>query len=84
MADRDKLLRNFVDAALELMKEGLSDLPADAALALNAAQNAGGDVVMVFSPAAGNVTVALHMEGSDADPIPLFRIQVPVPEGMTN
>ena len=79
MSDRDALLKNFVDAALELMKRGLSDLPAAAALALNAAQNAGGDIVMVFSPAAGNVTVALHMEGSDADPIPLFRVAVPFP-----
>lgn len=84
MSDRDALLKNFVDAALELMKRGLSDLPAGAALALNAAQNAGGDIVLIFNPRAGNVTVALDPPHPDADPIPLFRIVLPFPEGITN
>lgn len=82
--DRAELLRNFVTAALELMKRRLSDLPADAAFALNAAQNAGGDIVLIFNPGAGNIIAALHSPHPDADPIPLFRIAIPFPEAASH
>jgi len=84
MSDRDALLKNFVDAALELMKEGLSGLNVEKALAVSGAQQMGADIVLVFSPGAGNVTVALHFPDPDAEPATLFRIVVPIPEGVTN
>jgi hypothetical protein len=80
MNDRDALLKNFVDAALELMKSGLSGLSVENALLVAGAQAAGADVVLVFSPGAGNVTGALHFPDPDAEPAMLFRIIVPFPE----
>ena len=82
--DRAELLRNFTDAALALTCEGLSGLTPAQALQVGRAQQLGGDIVLIFCPAAGNVTVAMHMEGSDIDPVPLFKILVPLPEAVTN
>ena len=66
------------------MKKGLSELTPAQALRVEQTQQLGGDIVLIFCPAAGNVTVAMHMEGSDIDPVPLFKILVPLPEGVTN
>jgi hypothetical protein len=82
--DRPTLLRNFVDAALALMSEGLSGLSVENALLVAQAQAAGADVVLVFSPGAGNVTGALHFPDPSAEPAMLFRIVVPSPKGSTN
>jgi hypothetical protein len=84
MSDKDTLLKNFVDAALALMKERLSQLSIGNALLVAQAQAAGADVVLVFSPGAGNVTGALHFPDPSAEPAMLFRILVPVPEGVSN
>ena len=84
MSDRDALLKNFVDAGLALMKEGLSGLPIEKAILVDAAQKAGADVCLVFAPGAGTVVGALHPYDPDADVLELFRIVVPSPEGSTN
>jgi hypothetical protein len=84
MTNRDALLKNFVDAALELMKEGLSGLSLGNAVLVERAQKMGADVVLVFSPGAGNVTGALHFPDPSAEPAMLFRIQVPFPEVSTH
>jgi hypothetical protein len=84
MSDRDALLKNFVDAALELMKAGLSSLPIERMLYVDRAQKLGADVVLVFAPGAGTIVGALHPPDPDADVLELFKIVVPVPEGVTN
>jgi hypothetical protein len=84
MSDREKLLADFVDAALALMKEGLSGLSLENAVLVERAQKMGADVVLVFSPGAVNVTGALHFPDPDAEPAMLFRIVVPFPEEATN
>jgi len=81
MKDRDELLKNFVDAALELMKEALAGLPLERAMLVNVAQKKGFDVCLAFSPGAGTVVVALHQEGGDAEPVTLCQIQIPRDEG---
>jgi hypothetical protein len=82
--DRDALLKNFVDAALALMKEGLSGLSIEKAFHVSRAQQMGADVVLVFAPGAGTVVGALHPPEPDADVLELFRIVVPFPEGVSN
>jgi hypothetical protein len=82
--DRPTLLRNFVDAALELMKEGLSQLPIEKAFLVERAQKVGADVVLVFAPGAGTIVGALHPPDPDAEPATLFQIVVPVSEGVSN
>jgi hypothetical protein len=84
MSDRDVLVKNFVDVALDLMKSGLSELSLENAVLVERAQKMGADVVLVFSPGAGNVTGALHFPDPDAEPAMLFRIVVPFPGGVTN
>ncbi|HEX9849264.1 hypothetical protein [Candidatus Deferrimicrobium sp.] len=82
--DRDKLLADFVTAALELMKEGLSGLNVEKAFHVSRAQQMGADVVLVFAPGAGTVVGCLHFPDPDADTPELFRIVVPFPEGVSN
>lgn len=82
--DRDKLLADFVTAALELLKRGLSDLPVEKAFHVARAQQMGADVCLVFAPGAGTVVGALHPPEPDADVLELFRVVVPVPEAVTN
>lgn len=82
--DRDALLKNFVDAALELMKAGLSSLPIERMLYVSQAQKMGADVVLVFAPGAGTIVGALHFPDPAAEPATLFKIVVPSPEGSTN
>ena len=82
--DRDALLKNFVTAALELMKEGLSGLNVEKAIAVSRAQQMGADIGIVFFPGAGTIVGCLHFPDPDADTPELFRIVVPVPEGSTN
>jgi hypothetical protein len=84
MSDRDALLKNFVNAALELMKEGLSGLNVEKALLVSRAQSMGADIGIVFFPGAGTVVGCLHFPDQDAEPATLFRIVIPVPEGVTN
>jgi hypothetical protein len=84
MSDREKLLADFVSAALALMCEGLRGLSPEKAVLVDRAQKMGADVVLVFSPGAGNVTGALHFPDPDAEPAMLFRIVVPSPEAVTN
>jgi hypothetical protein len=78
MSDRDALLKNFVDAALALMCEGLSGLNPEKAVLVARAQQAGADVVLVFAPGAGSIVGGLHAPGPDADVLELFRIVVPL------
>jgi hypothetical protein len=82
--DRAILLKNFVDAALALMAEGLSGLPIEKALLVDRAQKAGADVCLVFAPGTGRIVGALHPCEPDADVVELFRIVIPSPEGSTN
>ena len=82
--DRSALLKNFVDAALALMQEGLSRLPIEKTLHVERAQKMGADVALVFAPGAGTVVGALHPPDPDADVLELFRFVVPSPEGSTN
>ena len=84
MPDRDVLLKNFVDAALELMKEGLSQLSIEKAFHVSRAQQMGADVCLVFAPGAGTVVGCLHFPDPDADTPELFRIVLPIPEASTN
>jgi phenolic acid decarboxylase len=84
MSDKATLLQNFVDAALALMKEGLSELSVEKAFHVDRAQKMGADVVLVFAPGAGTVVGALHFPDPAADTPELFRIVVPSPEGSTN
>jgi hypothetical protein len=77
MTDRDALVRNFVDAALELMKEGLSGLTLEKAFHVERAQKMGADVCLVFAPGAGTVVGALHFPDPEAEPATLFRIVLP-------
>jgi hypothetical protein len=77
-------LKIFVDAALELMKAGLSSLPIERMLYVEQAQKLGADVGIVFFPGAGNVTVALHFPDPSTEPATLFQIVVPFPEVSTN
>jgi hypothetical protein len=84
MTNRDALLKNFIDAALALMREGLSGLSIEKAFHVDQAQKMGADVVLVFAPVAGTVVGALHPPDPDADVHELFRIVVPLPEGVTN
>ena len=84
MSDRKILLDEFIAAALALMTEGLSGLSVENALLVARAQTVGADVVLVFSPGAGNVTGALHFPDPSAEPAMLFRIVVPSPEGSSN
>ena len=84
MTARDALLKAFIDAALALMKEGLSQLSVEKAFHVDRAQKMGADVCLVFSPGTGNVVGALHPPEPDADVLELFRIVVPFPEGVTN
>ena len=81
---RSELLKNFIDAALELMKAGLSQLPVEKAFHVDRAQQMGADVCLVFAPGAGTVVGCLHPPEPDADVLELFRIVVPSPEGSTN
>jgi hypothetical protein len=80
MSDREKLLADFVDAALALMKEGLSGLTVEKAILVERAQAAGADVCLVFSPGAQKIVLALHPADPDADVVELLRIVVPFPE----
>jgi hypothetical protein len=82
--DRDALLKNFVDAALALMKEGLSQLPIEKAFHVDRAQKMGADVCLIFAPGAGTVIGALHPPDPDAEVLELFRVVVPFPEGVSN
>ena len=84
MTDREKLLADFVSAALALMCEGLSGLPAEKALHVDRAQKMGADVVLVFAPGAGTIVGALHPPDPDADVMELFRLVVPVSGGSSN
>jgi hypothetical protein len=84
MSDRDALMKDFVAAALELMKAGLAGLSIEQAVLVARAQAAGADVVLVFAPGAGTIIGALHPPDPAADPVPLFKIVVPFPEGSTN
>lgn len=84
MSDRDTLIKNFVDAALALMREGLSGLNPEKAVLVDRAQKMGADVVLVFAPGAGTIVGALHFPDPAADTPELFRIVVPFPEGSTN
>jgi hypothetical protein len=82
--DRSTLLQNFIDAALALMKAGLSSLPIERMLYVEQAQKLGADVVLVFAPGAGTIVGALHPPDPDADVMELFRLVVPVSEGSSN
>lgn len=88
MTEKDKeraaLLKNFVDAALALMGEGLSGLNAEKAILVDRAQKMGADVCLVFAPGAGTIVGALHPCEPGADVLELFRIVIPSPEGSTN
>jgi len=84
MTIRDDLLKNFVDAALALMGEGLSGLSSGQAVLVDRAQKVGADVVLVFAPGAGTIVGALHPPNPDGDVLELFRIVVPFPEGVAN
>lgn len=84
MTDRDVLLKNFVDAALALMAEGLSGLSVEQAILVERAQKVGADVVLVFAPGAGTIVGALHPPDPDADVHELFRIVVPFPEEVSH
>ena len=84
MTPRDELLKNFVDAALALMAEGLSGLSIEKAFHVSRAQQMGADVCLVFAPGAGTVVGCLHFPDPDADTPELFRIVVPFPEASTN
>jgi len=84
MSDRDALLKDFVTAALALMGSGLSGLSVEKAFHVSRAQQLGADVVLVFAPGAGTIVGCLHFPDPDADTPELFRIVVPVPEGVTN
>ncbi len=75
--DRDVLLKNFIDAALALMKEGLSGLTVEKAILVDRAQAAGADVCLVFAPGAGSIVLALHPPDPAADVVELLRIVVP-------
>jgi hypothetical protein len=78
MSDREaELLKNFVDAALALMSEGLSGLPPEKAILVDRAQRLGADVALVFAPGAGTVVGALHFPDPSAEPAKLFQIEVP-------
>jgi hypothetical protein len=83
-SDRDTLLKNFIDAALALMKEGLSGLSIEQAVLVDRAQQMGADIGIVFFPGAGTVVGALHPPEPDAEVMELFRIVVPFPEVSTN
>ena len=80
MSDREKILADFVTAALELMKAGLSGLSIEKAFHVDRAQKMGADVVLVFAPGAGTIVGALHPLDPDADVAELFRIVVPSSE----
>jgi hypothetical protein len=82
--DKEKLLADFVTAALALMREGLSGLSIEKAFHVDRAQKMGADVVLVFAPGAGTVVGALHFPDPAAEPATLFKIVVPSPEGSTN
>jgi hypothetical protein len=77
MAAREKLLADFVTAALALMREGLSGLPIEKAFHADRAQKMGADVVLIFAPGAGTIVGALHPPEPDAEVLELFRIVVP-------
>lgn len=84
MSDREKLLSDFVTAALELMKEGLSGLSVEKAFHVNQAQKMGADICLVFAPGAGTVVGCLHPPEPDADVAELFRIIVPFLEEVSH
>jgi hypothetical protein len=84
MSDREKILADFVQAALELMKAGLSQLPVEKAFHVSQAQKMGADICLVFAPGAGTIVGALHPPDPDAEVLELFQIVVAVPEGSTN
>ena len=77
MTDRDALLKNFVDSALEVMRDGLSGLTPEKAILVDRAQKMGADVCMVFAPGAQTIVGALHFPDPAADTPELFRIVVP-------
>jgi hypothetical protein len=78
--DRAALLKNFTDAALALMAEGLSGLTPERAALVDRAQRMGNDIVLAFAPAVGSVVVALHPADPDADPVELFKVFIPSSE----
>jgi hypothetical protein len=84
MSDRDVLVKNFVDVALDLMKSGLSELPLENAVLVERAQKMGADVGIVFFPGAGTIVGCLHFPDPDAEPATLFRILVPFPEASSH
>jgi len=84
MTDRDALLKNFVDAALALMKVGLSGLNLEKAFYVEQEQKMGADVCLVFAPGAGTIVGCLHPPDPAADVHELFRIVVPVPEEVSH
>jgi hypothetical protein len=84
MTNKEKLLADFVDAALALMREGLSGLNLEKAFHVDRAQKMGADVVLVFAPGAGTVVGALHPPEPDADVLELFRIVVPSSEEVSH
>ncbi len=77
MPDRAALVKGFVDAALKLMEEGLSGLSPEKAAQVDFAQRRGADISLVFAPGAGPVVAALHVPGSDVDPVEIFRVVIP-------
>ena len=74
MSDREKLLADFIDAALKLMQEGLSGLTVENALLVARAQQMGADVVLVFAPGAGTVVGGISPTDRRLPLIPLFKI----------
>ena len=76
-SDKEKLLDDFIRAARALTAEGLSGLPPEKAVLVDAAQRAGADVVLVYVTSTEFVVGALHPLDPAADPVELFRIEMP-------
>jgi hypothetical protein len=80
MSDRAELLQNFIVAARLLAAEGMSGLNPEKALLVNAAQERGADVILMYVTSTETVIGALHFPDPAADPVELFRIVVPSSE----
>jgi hypothetical protein len=70
---RSELLANYISAARALAAEGLSGLDPEKAVLVDAAQQAGADVILMYVTSTETVIGALNLP--NGDPVTIFRIE---------
>lgn len=77
MTAREKLLADYITAARALAAEGMSGLNPEKAILVNAAQERGADVILMYVTSTETVIGALNLPNPDSNPVELFRIEMP-------